>query len=455
MAHRFLSRAAFAAGLLTLAQATLAASVAVDQSTLQKLAALETGQEQRIAQFPVGSSQITNIRLRPVRIYADDAHVVAMTGTTAQELPRSTLVFLRGTSDDGKTVVAVSLERDGRFVEGTGSSSSGGPFVLRAEPHASGSITLTATSVQAFLPPGFKFDFTCNDESLALDASQANTVADQLHEAVREQPHAVATALRYATVAIDTDSLFMSRMFGNNTTKATNYIASLFNSMNAMYQNDLQVQLLEGKTILRTSAGQDPYSDFNQSTSADSIKLSEFASFWQANESMVPRAFAALLSGATASTSNSCSASGYASINAYCDTSRSYSVNQLCTNVAIDPNGTVLNSRIVGHEIGHNFGAFHTHCTNVSTGAAPTPTNTIDKCYGGESGCYSGATSCPAGGVGTIMSYCNTGACGAGVQNDLHFHPTQIGKLETYITAHTPACLNTSIDVIFANGFEP
>ncbi len=454
--NRFLVHAIAAIGLLTLAQTALAASVAVDKSTLQTLVALKPGEEKRIAQFPVGGAQIAGVRLKVVRIYADDARIIVAADKGNQELPRSTRVFLRGISDDGGSVVAISLERDGRFAEGTGNSASG-PFALRAEPDATGAITLTASSLQSTLPPGFKFDFKCGDESLALTSADTGTVADQLHAAVAEKPAALASAasaLRYATVAIDTDSLFMSRMFGNNTTSATNYIASLFNSMNTMYQNDLQVQLLQGTTILRTNPATDPYADFNQSTSADQTKLDELANFWNSNETAVPRAFTALLSGATASTQNSCSASGYASIDAYCD-GRAYSVNQLCTSISIDPNGTKLNSRILGHEIGHNFGAFHTHCTDVSTGDAPTSSNTIDKCYNGEGGCYAGATTCPADGHGTIMSYCNFGVCGNNVQVNMQFHPTQVSKLETLITTHTPSCLKTSIDEIFSDNFGP
>jgi hypothetical protein len=452
MDHRMTSRAALVFGLLIFTQALLAASVSVDKFTLQKLAALKTGEEQRVAQFPVGPSQIAAVRLKPVRIYSDDARIFAITDNGKQELPRSVLVFLRGTSDDGNTVVALSLEHDGRFVEGTGSTS-GGSFVLSGKPDASGSITLTAASVESTLPPGFKFDFRCGDEALTMNSSDGGSIADQLHAAVREKPDATAATLRYATVAIDTDSLLLSRMFGNNTTKATNYIASLFNSMNAMYQNDLQVQLLQGMTILRTNPGQDPYSDFDDSN-AGPPKLTEFENYWQANESSVPRAFAALLSGSQKLVASGCGASGYASINAYCDASRSYSLDQLCTSTSIDPNGTVLNSRILGHEIGHNFGAYHTHCTNVSTGAAPTNTNTIDQCYNGEGGCYGGTQACPADGHGTIMSYCNFGVCGA-VQVNMKFHPTQITKLQSLITTHTPSCLKTSIDEIFADDFEP
>ncbi len=364
-------------------------------------------------------------------------------------------------SDDGRTVVSVSLERDGRFAEGSGSGPDGA-FVLGARTNANGAITLTAQAIESALPPGFTIDFKCGNENLALASHVQDSLADQLRVATSPSlPNATAATLRYATVAIDTDSLFMSRLFSNDTTAATNWIASMFNSINTMYERDLQVHLQVGTVILRTSSATDPYTSFTPG--ATSSELSFFGNYWQTHEGSVPRAFAALLSGQESSTQNSCSASGIAWIDAYCNkgqanggqTFGSYSVNQVCTSIGIDPTGT-FNARIVGHEIGHNFGAYHTHCTDVSNGNAPVDTNTIDTCYAGEAGlgCYAGATSCPAAMSGTIMSYCNIGAC-AGSQNQLQFHPTQINDvLKPAINANTPGCLTTTADEIFADGFE-
>ena len=463
MKHPCLVRVAFAACLITLAQAVLAASVAIDKPTLQKLAALRAGEEQRIAQFPVGASQVAAIRIKPTQIYSDNAHIIMMTAKGAQELPRSPRVFLRGVSDDGSIVVGLAVERDGRFVNGTGNGPDGS-FVLSAQTDATGAITLTAQSIESALPPGFKFDFKCGNEDLALSSHAPDSIADQLRQATSpSSPAATATTPRYATVALDTDSLFMSRLFSNNTTNATNWIASMFNTINTMYEADLNVHLQIGTVILRTSSANDPYTSFTPG--ATTSELSFFGNYWETNEASVTRSFAALLSGQESSTPSSCSASGIAWIDAYCNkgqlnggtgqTFGSYSVDQVCTSINIDPSGT-FNARIVGHEIGHNFGAFHTHCTDVSNGNAPVATNTIDQCYAGEAGigCYAGTTSCPSGGKGTIMSYCNIGAC-AGTQNLLQFASTQITDvLLPDIAANTPSCLSTVPDEIFANGFE-
>jgi hypothetical protein len=441
--------------LLAFASHVFAASTGISQPQLKSLAALRPGQEQRIENFPVGASRSAPVRLKAVQMYSSDARIFEIGANGKRELPRSTRVFLRGRSDDGTASIAMSLDANGSFANGAGNGPEG-QFVLHAETSTSGSITLSAQSVESALPPGFQFDFKCGDENIGFVSKSHDSVEVQLAKAVNSAPGVVATApstLRFATVAIDTDSLFMSRLFGNNTTDATNWIAGMFNTMNAMYENDLQVQLLIGTTILRTNSASDPYKNFAQGV-ADSTKLSFFENYWHTNESAVPRAFATLLSGLNTSTPSSCSASGIATIDAYCNTSFSYNVVQVCTSINIDPNGA-FDATIVGHELGHNFGAFHTHCTNVSDGNAPVATNTIDTCVNSEAGmgCYGGTTSCPAGGKGTIMSYCNMGVCGA-VQNLLQFHPTQINDvLLPEIAANTPSCL--AVDDIFKNGFEP
>ncbi len=221
--------------------------------------------------------------------------------------------------------------------------------------------------------------------------------------------------------------------------------------MNVMYERDLDVRLQQGTTILRTTT--DPYTQ--NDTPADDADLNEFGSYWAAHYQSTPRAFAMLLSGKSSSGN---SASGIAWINAYCETQSnggSYSVNQVFTNPGIDVSYSTL---IVGHELGHNFGAWHTHCTNVTTGNAPTGSNTIDKCFN-EPQCYQGATSCPTTGpgapAGTIMSYCNTMQCGPTGQNVLQFHPTQVTTLNALISQNASCLAASSGDTIFRNGFGP
>lgn len=249
-----------------------------------------------------------------------------------------------------------------------------------------------------------------------------------------------------AIIAVDTDNEWMAGK-GNNTTTAMNFITTLFVNMNVYYERDFATRLLIGDTFLRTTS--DPFP-----TQANILTyLSDFGSYWRFNQTAVDRDFALLLSGQNIASN---SFSGIAWLNLYCEngfsqgsqTPGSYSVNRMGTSLSV---GFV--SQFVGHELGHNFGSPHTHCYNP----------VVDQCYNAESGCYTGAVSCPAGGSGTIMSYCHFGApngAGCGISDEI-FHPTVISQISGRIVANSPpmgSCLDLfvdpNLDIIFANSFE-
>jgi hypothetical protein len=253
-------------------------------------------------------------------------------------------------------------------------------------------------------------------------------------------------------IAIDTDNEFMANKFSNNTTSATQYIQALIASINVFYARDLGLTLELGEIILRT--GTDPY------TQTDVFaQLVEFGTWWQNNRANSPRAFAAMLSGKN---NNPFSATGIAWVlmnGNYCTSTSGngghYSVNRV---FMFQQNTVAIDSSLVGHEIGHNLGANHTHCTDSNPGLPGL--QPVDMCFNGEpsSGsvvCYSGPESCPAGGPGTLMSYCNLSSANCG-DNLLEFHPVHINLLETRINQNTPSCLTvTNTNLIFNNGFEP
>lgn len=444
--------------------ATTATGGTFSRATLVRLAALPSGHSLVITGFPAGSSHSAAIRFERAEIYAPGAHLYVIGPAGRQEVPRSNLVFLRGYSDDGSVRVALALASDGSFDSGSGEGPDGS-FVLGAAMTASGAVGLTAKSLESATPAGAKLNFTCGNEFENMDVRGLNKLSPHAASAAVS---AATHALRIATVAVDTDSAFMSNLFSNNTTNAGNWIAKMFNAMNTMYERDLLVNLRQGTTIYRTVPASDPYASGGAYPvtvfPADGTDLNNFGNNWAANETGVSRTFATLLSG-KGPCSSGCSASGIAWIGSYCQAASSggsYSVVMLFSNLSFDPNAAIA-ARLDGHELGHNFGANHTHCTDITTGASRVATNTIDQCYNGESGngCYAGATSCPASGpgapAGTIMSYCNVKGCGSGGQNVLQFHPTQINDVLlpdiTSTISGQPGCLNTSDD-IFYDGFE-
>jgi hypothetical protein len=447
-------------------------ALSFDRTTLPALARMKAGDALTIDAFPAGPTRRATIQFQKVPIYADGAHIYVDSGDSRKEIARSNRLFLRGYSDDGSARVAIVLNPDGSFASGAGSGPEGSFALHRGE---GGNVNLlTAQTLGSLLPPGVKVEFDCANSREPMDVhALSNRPASSL---TPSQVAAVSHNLRFAVVALDTDSKFMA-LFGNNTTSAANWIAGMFNTMNLMYERDLLVRLEIGTTIFRTNAAGDPYASFTQGSTPP--ELDTFASYWKNNYSSggnkITRAFAALLSGAYPASGGGCGFSGLAWVNQYCqdgfaqntDTVGSYSVDQVCADLSIDPDGS-FDALMLGHELGHNFGAYHTHCTNATTGI-PGGTNTIDKCFSGESviydnlsvACYSGPTSCPVSGpgapAGTIMSYCNLNSCGPDEQNVLNFHPTQISDVLlpqiVSVVAGQPGCLN-STDDIFYSGFD-
>ena len=232
-----------------------------------------------------------------------------------------------------------------------------------------------------------------------------------------------------AEVAIDTDSEWMAGK-GNSPGTAMNFITDLFLAMNVFYERDMETRLLVGNVTLRIIT--DPYTV----ATGPSAQLDEFAQYWRINQGSVERDFATMFSGRNILPYYF---SGIAWIDQYCKkgyaqgggrTVGSYSFN------AIGTNRTPANTAVlVGHELGHNMGSPHTHCYSPE----------IDQCFAGESeGCYSGAVFCPAGGKGTIMSYChvsaNSGGAGCGTSNS-QFHSDVQDLIKSRLAANSPSCI--------------
>lgn len=253
---------------------------------------------------------------------------------------------------------------------------------------------------------------------------------------------AAGEAISYqAVVAIDTDTEWMNR-FGGNAAAAMTWITELFLAMNVFYERDVETRLLIGDVVLRV--GSDPYS-----VASDRFaQLNEFGAYWMENQGGVERQFAAMFSGRSI-----CSGcfSGIAWVDQYCDSGRRYlngSVPGSYSYNAIGSGRTPGNTAIyVGHELGHNLGSTHTHCYSPP----------VDTCYNGENGCYSEAVSCPAGGKGTIMSYCHvSGANGAGCgTSKSEFHPIVQARLESRLATELVAgCIAPYTEVVLEPEFS-
>jgi hypothetical protein len=300
-------------------------------------------------------------------------------------------------------------------------------------------------------------------EELSGDSSVCSTaLGDQppesvafLNDSIPESLSGIAGGggISFQTViAVDTDTEWMAQRDEDPeldaSDNALNWITNAFLAMNVFYERDVELHLLIGDVFLRLSS--DPYSLPGTASSSD--KMNEFATYWRNNMASVDRDFATLFSGRGTGAG---SYSGIAWVNQYCikgatqgdQTRGSYSYNYM------GANRTVANTAIfIGHELGHNFGSPHTHCyTNPP----------IDQCYSGESGCYTGPESCPAGGKGTIMSYCHLSSGASCGTNNSEFHPRVQSLIEGRLAANFPSCISEyeePIDPgeppIFKNNFE-
>jgi hypothetical protein len=405
---------------------TPAERVSLDPTLIPTLLAVAPGGSIRLPAWPVEPGRRAEVLVTRRDVYGPDAAIYVVDGNEAREVPRSSLVFFFGeVTGDEATRVLISVDPLAKRLHAF-TRASEGLDELRPLEEASQDDYLLAPS-SGFLDPSMERpEFSCSQPELE-EPSPEPPVPEPFAASGAE---AVA-ALRQLTLAVDTDNELLNLKFSNNTTSATNYIASLFALMTVVYERDLQVRVLQGTTILRVSTTADPYAQSGPGN-ADNAKLSEFRNYWIANYGGVSRAAAMLLSGKQGS-ANSASGIGY--VNTLCNFNNGYTFSQV---FKFDGSNASSDLFVVAHEVGHNFGSLHTHCY-----LSPTP---IDMCYAGESGCYSGATSCPApqtiNGVanvrGTLMSYCHTLI---GCSSTSVLHPRTVAILDPIVASKVGTCV--------------
>jgi len=405
--------------------------------------------------------------LRRIDVYAAEARVFVIDGGSRREVPRSPLHFF--VSDKAVTGTRLFLAIDPRTDRVSGGiPAADGLRAVEGRLRDGDVVDIEASHS----PPPEAEAFRCGVGG-EIELAGATAPSAPTLDAAPRRLAAAKAAGRSAVIAVDTDNEFLQKLFANNTSNATNYIATLFASMNTMYERDLDLTLQQGDVFLRVSTTADPYTTTESSTTG--AQLDEFAEYWRVNMGGVQRTFAMQLSGKSPS---GCSSAGIAwvlnrSSDNYCAstgvrinnntrTFGHYSVSRVFNNCGSITGNATFSAGLVGHELGHNFGARHTHCT-AADGSSPTTavaTGTIDACYNGEadSGCYAGTPSCPSesflgvSGQGTVMSYCNFSASSGGAACAPNngqvlnvFHPTHQTFLMQRIQSNVSnGCITTN-----------
>jgi len=397
--------------------------LSVDSAVAPSLLAVPLEGSIRIEDWPVAPGARRTVIVTRHDVYAPDARIVAIDGGKEVEVPRSRLVFLWGTAEgDGATSVLITVDPDTAAVSGS-SATPDGSFDLLAPSADRATHLLARDGALRKADPGSP-GFECGFGDLPKDEARAALRAARAGAFVPQ----VLSSLHSAVIAVDTDNEFMGTKFADNTTNAVNYIAQVFAGTTAIYERDLFVRLLQGYTVLRLSTTPDPYVQ-NTAGNADSAKLYEASAYWNTNYPGIKRSLVMMLSGKQTGGGWS----GIAWIGGLCQGYYGLSFNQV---FRTGLTAGASDFQLIGHEMGHNFGAPHTQCTDTS---ATTGIQPIDFCYSAECGaswnpasgqvCPANFTINPANGApvtnvrGTLMSYCHLlGGCS--VTNV--FHPQSI-----------------------------
>lgn len=408
----------------------------LEPTLVDGLLAVGVEREVRVADWPVAPGEREEVLLTRHDVYAPGAVIWEVDKRARRQVPRSRLVFLWGESvSDSSTRVMVSVDPATRELRGFMVTSQG-IHELLPTPSAwrAGARYLVGPRDLLIDAKGraARNEWRCGEEELPLPLDRLLASpqgrGNGLHAIYGK---AGISSLHTAIVAVDTDNEIMLNKFADNTTTASNYIASLFASMNVIYERDVLVRLLQGTTFLRRAFA--PDSDpwvVGGSDSNNTNKLFEFTNYWSANYNAINRALALMLSGRGGS-----GAAGVAWIDVLCNKTNGYAFSRVSLGGTSPNFGDVL---VTAHEIGHNFGSPHTHCYNTLGLTNP------DNCYDGEAGagCFGGTPSCPSpatySGIpnvtGTLMSYCHLlGGC----SSSLVFHPTTVDLLDDKILSRT------------------
>jgi hypothetical protein len=245
-------------------------------------------------------------------------------------------------------------------------------------------------------------------EGLACAAAELAENARHEGSGAGEGGIAGGAACREFRIAVDTDTEFTMSAQGGNTVAAAQYALLLMGASSQVYARDVDVRI--PITFLRLWTGEDPWT---MTGMVD--QLYQYRDYWAANESAIARDLGHHLAGrglggGVAWLSVACSNQDYGF-------GLSSGVGYGFPYPLIDHDHGNWEPMVVSHELGHNFGAPHTHDHNPQA----------DGC---------GTNDCSQAWSGTIMSYCH--GCPGGMSNvSLLFHPYSIASMSAHI-AGTP-----------------
>ena len=378
------------------------AFMSVDHAALARFRAQGGGR----LTVPLPGGETVDLSLTPFDVFAPGARLVA-TGPNGEQPLKFDLTMFRG-SVPGEAGSWAVLSMSGDQVLGT-IAHAGRRFSVAPATSVGGDHVVTDESTL----PGHSA-FQC-DADLLPEIQQALPPRDRYG---LEGADAVTGSTRLVCdLAVDTDYEYYGVKFGANLTNAQNYLATLIGTVSAIYERDINVTLRLSYVNIWTTTS-DPYD-----STTTSATLTEVQNYWYNNKGGIARTLVHHISGRPLG-------GGIAWINVLCDTNYGYAVSQVDATYSYPTNTTTWDAECVAHEIGHNFGAWHTHSCNWKT-SGYIAAGTLDTCQVSECGTVYGPNHVPPD-KGTIMSYCHLIAPIANAIR-LDFHPVCITRMRATV----------------------
>ncbi|MCP4247312.1 MAG: hypothetical protein GY778_09720, partial [bacterium] len=388
--------------------------------------------------FALDARQRVDLDLRRVHILSPDARLVVGTATGDVPMEAPDLLLLSGTvigQPDSWVFLSLTPHGSNGYLELDGET-----YVVSSGPSGPAQTTVIYNTAAVSPDSIALHDLPCGTDMLDQMAEAEIEVGTSGNEGVAGLRGAVPCGV--AEVAVETDWEFTANRFAGDTVASAAYALSLMAAVSEIYDRDVEVQL--NVSFLRVwSSNNDPWN-----TNDAFGLLSQFASYWNGTQGGISRHVAHFLSGRSLS-----GAGGVAYLDGLCAPNTGYGlsgyINGFFPYPLQDNHWQNWDVMVVAHELGHNFGAPHTHSMNPQ----------IDGCGTGD---------CSVTPNGTIMSYCHT--CPGGMTNILlQFHPrivferiapfiefeaqcdlTSYSPIITYQTPDTDACVGDAFGIFVA-----